>query len=49
MMWLVFSALFALWVVGLIADIGGNAVHALIFAAIVLLVYQVTLGRRAAQ
>jgi hypothetical protein len=49
MIWLVFSALFALWVVGLIADIGGNAVHALILAALVLFIYEVTLGRRAMQ
>jgi hypothetical protein len=47
MMWLVFSALFALWVLGLIAGVGGIVVHALLLAALVLLLYQVTFGSRA--
>ena len=47
MMWLSFTILVALWIVGVIAGVGGNAIHALLAAALGLLVYQFATSRRA--
>lgn len=47
MAWLVFAALFAIWIVGVIGDIGGVFVHLVLVAALVLLVYQLAAERRA--
>ena len=48
MPWIFFAVLFAIWIVGLIGGIGGNFVHLVLFAALVLLVYQLAAARRTA-
>ena len=47
MVWLSFSVLIALWIVAVIAGVGGNAIHVLLAAALGLLVYQFAASRRA--
>jgi hypothetical protein len=47
MLWIVFTILFALWVVAFIAGIGGNLIHLLAMAAVGLLAYQFVASHRA--
>lgn len=46
MLWTIVAILVALWVVGLLADIGGAIVHVLLVVALVALVWNLMSGRR---
>jgi hypothetical protein len=46
MIWLVFTALIAAWIVAMIGDIGGSFVHLLLVAALVVAAYQIVNQRR---
>jgi hypothetical protein len=46
MLWALIVVLFALWALGLIASIGGAAIHLLLVLAIVFFVAQFLMGRR---
>lgn len=46
MLWTISIVLLALWVLGLLADIGGGLIHLLLAAAAVVLIMQLVTGRR---
>jgi hypothetical protein len=48
MLWTLLSILLALWLIGLLANIGGGLVHLLLVVAAVVLLVQLFTGRRAA-
>lgn len=45
MLWTIIAILFALWLVGLVAHIGGGLIHALLVIALVLFVVNLLTGR----
>lgn len=45
-LWLVIVVLIALWVIGLIAKIGGGLIHILLIVAAIVLVIQLITGRK---
>lgn len=47
MLWSIIGVLLALWLVGLIANIGGGLIHLLLVVAGIVLVVQLFTGRRA--
>lgn len=47
MIWTIISILIALWLIGLIADIGGGLIHLLLVVALVVLIFNLITGRRA--
>jgi hypothetical protein len=47
MLWLVFTALFAIWIVVGIAGVGGNLTHLLLVAAVAIVAYQFVAAHRA--
>lgn len=47
MLWTIIAILFALWLVGLIAEIGGGLIHLLLVAALVVFLFNMFAGRRA--
>jgi hypothetical protein len=48
MLWTVLLVLFVLWLLGMIAHIGGGLVHLLLLVALVLFVVELLSGRRVA-
>ncbi len=48
MLWTIIGVLVVLWVLGFSLNIGGGLIHALIVIALVLLVFNLISGRRAA-
>ena len=46
MVWTIIALLVALWLLGLIAGVGGNLIHLLLVIAAVILIYQLITGRR---
>jgi hypothetical protein len=46
-LWAVISVLFALWLIGLVAHIGGGLIHILLVVALIVLVYNLVTGRGA--
>jgi hypothetical protein len=46
-LWAVISVLFVLWLVGLIAHVGGGLIHILLVLALIALVYNLVTGRGA--
>lgn len=46
MLWTIFIVLIALWLLGLIAEIGGGLINLLLLVAAVVLVYNLIAGRR---
>ncbi|MGP6159695.1 MAG: lmo0937 family membrane protein [Vulcanimicrobiaceae bacterium] len=46
-LWTVVSVLFALWLIGLVAHIGGGLIHILLVVALIVLVYNLITGRSA--
>ena len=48
MLWTVLLVLFVLWLLGVIAHIGGGLVHLLLLVALVLFVVELLSGRRVA-
>jgi hypothetical protein len=47
MLWTIFVILLILWLLGFTAGVGGNLVHLLIVAALVVLIFNLLKGRRA--
>ena len=46
MLWTIFAILLVLWLVGLLANIGGGLVHLLLVVAAIVLVFNLLAGRR---
>ena len=46
MLWTIVVILFALWLLGLIAHIGGALIHALLVIAVIVFIYNLVSGRR---
>ena len=47
MLWTILVIILILWLVGLLAKIGGGSIHLLLIVAAVVLILQVVTGRRA--
>lgn len=47
LLWLIIVILVVLWLVGLIAHIGGGLIHALLVIAVIVFIFQLITGRRA--
>jgi hypothetical protein len=47
MLWTIFAILLVLWLVGLLANIGGGLIHLLLVVAAIVLIFQLLTGRRA--
>lgn len=45
-LWLVVVAIVVLWLIGLVANIAGNLIHALLVLAVIVIVYNLITGRR---
>ena len=46
MLWTIFAILLVLWLVGLLAHIGGGLIHLLLVVAAIVLVFNLLTGRR---
>jgi len=46
MLWTIMGILLLLWLVGLVAEVGGGLIHLLLVAAVVVLLIQLFSGRR---
>jgi hypothetical protein len=46
MHWTIIAILVVLWLLGLIGGIGGSLIHALLFIAAIVLIYNLISGRR---
>jgi hypothetical protein len=47
MLWTILAILLVLWLVGVLANVGGGLIHLLLVVAAVVLVFQLLTGRRA--
>jgi hypothetical protein len=47
MLWIAFTAIFAIWIVAFIAGVGGNLVHLFLVAAVAILAYEFVATHRA--
>jgi hypothetical protein len=47
MLWTIFAILLVLWLVGLLAHIGGGLIHLLLVVAAIVLIFNLLSGRRA--
>jgi hypothetical protein len=45
-LWLVLVVLLALWLIGLVANIGGGLIHLLLVVAVIVLLYNLLMSRR---
>ena len=45
-LWAVLVIILVLWVIGLVANIGGGLIHLLLVVALIVLVYNLVTGRR---
>lgn len=46
MLWLIIVVLAVLWLVGLLAEIGGNLIHLILVVAAIVLIYRFVTGKR---
>ena len=46
MLWTILAILLVLWLVGLLAGIGGNLIHLLLVAALIVFIINLVTGRR---
>ena len=46
MLWTILVVLLILWLLGLISNVGGNLIHLLLVVAVIVLIYNVVIGRR---
>ena len=46
MLWTIIAVLVVLWLLGLIGGVGGSLIHALLVIAAIVLIYNLTSGRR---
>jgi hypothetical protein len=47
MLWTILVVLLVLWLLGLVSHVGGNLIHILLVVAVIVLVYNLVIGRRA--
>lgn len=47
MVWTIIIILIVLWLLGLIGNVGGGLIHALLVIAAIVLIYNLVAGRRA--
>ena len=47
MLWTILVVLVVLWLLGLVSHVGGNLIHLLLVVAVIVLIYNVVIGRRA--
>ncbi|HET6975582.1 MAG TPA: lmo0937 family membrane protein [Pyrinomonadaceae bacterium] len=47
MLWTILVVLLVLWLLGLVSHVGGNLIHILLVVAVIVLIYNVVMGRRA--
>ncbi len=47
LLWLVIVVLVALWLIGLVANVGGGLIHILLVIALIVIVVNLLTGRRA--
>ena len=47
MLWTIIVILFVLWLVGLLAHVGGGLIHLLLVVAVIVLIINLVTGRRA--
>jgi len=47
MLWTIIGILFVLWLVGLVAEVGGGFIHLLLVAALAVFLFQLFTSRRA--
>ena len=46
MIWTIIGILFVLWLLGLVANVGGGLIHLLLVIAAIVLIYNLVTGRR---
>lgn len=46
MLWTILVVLLVLWLLGLVSHVGGNLIHILLVVALIVLIYNVVIGRR---
>ncbi len=46
MLWTILVVLLVLWLLGLVSHVGGNLIHILLVVAVIVLVYNLVIGRR---
>lgn len=46
MLWMILIVLLILWLLGFISNVGGNLIHVLLVVAVIVLIYNVVIGRR---
>jgi hypothetical protein len=46
MLWTILVVLLVLWLLGLVSHVGGNLIHILLVVAVIVLIYNVVVGRR---
>ena len=47
MLWTILVILVVLWLLGFVSNVGGNLIHMLLVVAVIVLIYNVVIGRRA--
>jgi Family of unknown function (DUF5670) len=47
MLWTILVVLVVLWLLGFVSHVGGNLIHILLVVALIVLIYNVVIGRRA--
>ena len=47
MLWTILVVLVILWLLGFVSNVGGNLIHILLVVAVIVLIYNVVVGRRA--
>jgi len=48
MLWTIISVLFVLWLIGFVMHVGGGLIHILLVAAVIVFLFNLITGRRAA-
>ena len=46
LLWTILVVLVVLWLIGLVANIGGGLIHLLLVVAVIILIYNLITGRR---
>ncbi len=46
-LWIILVVIVAIWLIGLLADVAGSLIHLLLVVALVILIYNLVVGRRA--
>ena len=46
MLWTILVVLVVLWLLGFVSHVGGNLIHILLVVAVIVLIYNLVMGRR---